>query len=45
LKQIREKVKVAYVFGFDKNLIKETEIKDMKWKAKRPKDSIVSIFL
>jgi len=30
---------VANAFGFDKNLIKETEMKDMKWKAKRPKDS------
>jgi len=30
---------VADIFGFDKNLIKETEMKDMKWKAKRPKDS------
>ena len=30
---------VADIFGFDKNLIKETEMKDMKWKAKRPRDS------
>ncbi|MFP3257399.1 MAG: SDR family oxidoreductase [Candidatus Nanopusillus acidilobi] len=30
---------VADIFGFDKNLIRETEMKDMKWKAKRPKDS------
>jgi len=25
---------VADIFGFEKNLIKETEMKDMKWKAK-----------
>jgi len=30
---------VADIFGFDKNLIRETEMKDMKWKAKRPRDS------
>jgi len=30
---------VADIFGFEKNLIKETEMKDMKWKAKRPRDS------
>ncbi|MGC9201019.1 MAG: dTDP-4-dehydrorhamnose reductase, partial [Candidatus Aenigmatarchaeota archaeon] len=26
-------------FGFDKNLIKETRMEYMNWKAKRPKDS------
>ena len=30
---------VADIFGFDKNLIRENEMKDMKWKARRPKDS------
>ena len=30
---------VADIFGFEKNLIKETEMKNMRWKAKRPKDS------
>jgi dTDP-4-dehydrorhamnose reductase len=30
---------IADIFGFDKNLIKETEMKDIKWKAKRPRDS------
>jgi len=30
---------IADIFGFDKNLIRETEMKDMKWKAKRPRDS------
>jgi len=30
---------VAEVFGFDKNLIKETRMEYIKWKAKRPMDS------
>jgi dTDP-4-dehydrorhamnose reductase len=30
---------VAEVFGFDKNLIKETRMEYMNWKAKRPRDS------
>jgi dTDP-4-dehydrorhamnose reductase len=33
---------VADIFGFEKNLIKETEMKDMKWKEKRPKDSLLN---
>ena len=28
---------VANIFGFEKNLIKETEMKDMKWKGKKTK--------
>jgi dTDP-4-dehydrorhamnose reductase len=40
LKQIRgKKVKAPDIFGFEKNLIRETEMKDMKWKARRPRDS------
>jgi len=30
---------VADIFGFEKNSIKETEMKNMRWKAKRPRDS------
>lgn len=32
-------VRVAQTLGFNVNLIKETEMKDLKWVAKRPKDS------
>jgi len=33
---------IADIFKFDKNLIKETEMKDMKRKEKRPKDSLLN---
>ena len=32
-------IKVAEKLGFDKNLIKQGSMKDIQWKAKRPKDS------
>lgn len=32
-------VKVAETLGFDENLVKEAEMKDMRWLAKRPRDS------
>jgi len=35
-------VKVAEALGLDKSLVQRAEMKDMKWIAKRPKDSSLS---
>jgi len=36
-------VKVAETLGFDKNLIKPAKMEEMKWFAKRPRDSSLSV--